>query len=81
MKLRKSRESARYSIFDLIDACLSGNAQRTAQVCQTLEAEGAEAMAVASMLYRTIEQLNLGLTLAGTKHGFPALNNGSLRPV
>ena len=31
-----------------------------AQICQTLEAEGAEAMAVASMLYRTIEQLNRG---------------------
>lgn len=66
-----SAESARYSIFDLIDACLSGNAQRTAQICQTLEAEGAEAMAVASMLYRTIEQLNLGADLGWDKARVP----------
>ncbi len=50
-------DNARYTVFDLINACLLGNVPKTIRVCETLEAEGAEPIALMGMINRTLDQL------------------------
>ena len=50
-------ESARYTVFDLVDNCLAGQIEKVVQICATLEAEGVEPLSVMGMMHRTLENL------------------------
>lgn len=63
--LKISAQSARYTVFDLIDACLLGNVDKTVQICTTLEAEGAEPVQLMGMINSTLEKLTVILEHPG----------------
>lgn len=52
-------ESARYTVFDLIDNCLRGDIQRVAHICRTLEAEGVSPLEIMGLLNFTLEGLSI----------------------
>lgn len=50
-------DSARYSVYDLVDACLEGNAGRTVRILNGLHEEGVEPPLVAWALHRELRLL------------------------
>lgn len=51
-------DSARYSVFDLVDAALAGNAVRSTRILEGLRAEGIDAILVLWALHREIRLLS-----------------------
>ncbi|MGB0965961.1 MAG: DNA polymerase III subunit delta [Litorivicinus sp.] len=60
-----SAESAKYTVFNLTDACLYGRIEKVIHICKTLEAEGAEPIAIMGMMNNTLEKLSKILDHSG----------------